>query len=171
MGNKLSAGEQSVADQTANSKRKPQKKTKGPTIKKKVRPQKSNNPPTAYALFIRDVRNQMFDIRVNFIELVVSCAQKWREMPSEEKERYLQMAKEIRENMVTIGGPAKRRCLKERPKGIKTNYWKFGHKMRPIVKMEMEDAIGSKPKMIEVNKEIGRRWQQLTKQQKKEFNN
>lgn len=174
MGNRVGNGEVYGNDsqQTMKSKRKNRKRIIGPTpkpTKMKAIRKKSNNPPSAYALFIRDVRNQLFESRVSFNELVVSCSQKWRQMGSEEKQKYHQMAKDIRENMLRIGGQAKRRTIKDPKTRKKTNFWNFADKIRSDVWKEMKESNGSRPKMVDVNREIGRRWHALSQEEKNQF--
>ena len=138
-------------------------------LMKKEGRKKCNNPPSAYALFIRDVRNQLFDRKVGFRELTQSCARKWKEMSAQEKQRYHQMAKEIRENMLRICGRSQRRTRKDSKTRKKTNYWNYAQLIRRRVYDEMKERDGRKPRMKDVNREVGNQWRQLSAEQKNSF--
>ena len=142
--------------------------------KRKNLKQKANNPPSSYALFVKDfTKAQSVDKKIEFKTLSKTCAQIWKKMPDNEKEKYNRTAAEIRINMLKTGGRAQRVHKKETKKERKrTNYWNFADSLRAIVYNEMKQRLseeGRTPNMKDVNKELGTRWHKLSDQQKESY--
>ena len=173
MGNQLSANKES-APKIESLRKNRQRITSPPNkirLKKKSRKIKSNNPPSAYALFIRDVRNSLFDQNITFKELSMSCSRKWREMTDQQKSKYHQKAKQIRETMLRFGGRAVRKARKVGPLRKKNMYWNFAQIMRPIIYNELKEKYGTKPEMRAVNREVGNQWRHMTPEAKESYRN
>ncbi len=141
-----------------------------PRKRAKVVRKKFNNPPTAYALFIQEVRNRLFDRKITFTELSRNCAQRWKQMTDQQKQRFYTMADQRRQSMLETGGKARRGPKKDGSKKKMTCFWNFAQLERPKVLQQMKESV-RKPRMKDVNKEVGRRWRQLPDEVKHKYRN
>ena len=136
---------------------------------------KANNPPSAYAIFIRDIRRKLHGHSVGFTALQVYCTRRWNAMTDEQKQPYRQLSKEVRERMRSEMGLPSRRYKPRAESGPRklTNYFNYQLEQAPIVKREMSEGLeeGKKIMMRNVFKEVAKRWKQLTPEQQKQYLN
>lgn len=134
---------------------------------------------SAYAYFVQTCREEHKKKHPNenvvFSEFSKKCAERWKTMNEPEKKRFHQMAEKDKkrwENEMSTyvpkegGGRGKNRKKKDpnAPKRALSAFFHFCGDERPKVKAELGEAT-----VGEVAKELGRRWQDCTEEQKGKF--
>jgi hypothetical protein len=174
MGNYISdmIGEYNGPPHPIRRRRGPKRKlNREPKVKRRVKPlrKKANNFSSAYALFISEVRNQMKNRKMIFRGFTASCAQKWRQMSAQEKQKYYSLADEKRKQMLRECGKARRGPKKDGTQRQLSPYWKFARLYRPYIYRRMSTNIRLRPRMQDVNREIGFQWRQLTPEERNRY--
>lgn len=138
---------------------------------------------TAYACFVKTCREEHKklhpDENVQFGEFAAQCSQRWKTMSEKEKEKFQEMASDDRErfqeqmkdlgpNAITPRRRRRRGSKKERdpnkPKRALSAFFYYAKDERPNVRSINPDfSVG------EVAKELGRKWNELTEEQKSPY--
>ncbi len=98
----------------------------------------------------------------NLLNLVPSrsCAQRWKQMIDQQNQRFYTMADQRRQSMLETRDKARRGRKKDGFKKKMACFWNFAQLERPKVLRQMKESV-RKPRIKDVNKEVGRRWRQL----------
>jgi hypothetical protein len=81
-------------------------------------------------------------------------------MIDQQNQRLFTMANQRRQSVLETRGKARRGAKKDSSKKKMTCFWNFAQLERPKVLRQMKESV-RKPRIKDVNKEVGRRWRQL----------